>query len=361
MILSIGEILADLIGEEAQIVRMYCGGAPFNVAVNAKQAGAQVCFVGKAGRDVVGDFLENACGKFGLDECRILRDPVRNTTLAFVTLDRGERKFSFFRRDTADFHLNRKELRGVWERADLVHIGSLMLSERSGQVFAKSLVRRAKREGKTVSFDMNLREDLFADADAARRVIQTKLDYFNGSNPVPLYPDISKISELIPDPDGQSFFLAQACRSITLYKGGDFPYQPEPGERILLAGQTQFPEFFEEGLRRYPDAKRLQFNYSMGPNETDWMSNYIEELAAGYDTVIICVADSGSAAVASRLKYLGVKTIVISVLAPIPALPTAGWADTVLMAYSYSPYSFNAVFSALSGEFPVRGIFPLSD
>ncbi len=169
MILSIGEILADLIGEEAQIVRMYCGGAPFNVAVNAKQAGAQVCFAGKAGRDVVGDFLENACGKFGLDECRILRDPVRNTTLAFVTLDRGERKFSFFRRDTADFHLNRKELRGVWERADLVHIGSLMLSERSGQVFAKSLVRRAKREGKTVSFDMNLREDLFADADAARR------------------------------------------------------------------------------------------------------------------------------------------------------------------------------------------------
>ncbi len=198
-------------------------------------------------------------------------------------------------------------------------------------------------------------------ADAARRVIQTKLDYFKGSNPVPLYPDISKISELIPDPDGQSFFLAQACRSITLYKGGDFPYQPEPGERILLAGQTQFPEFFEEGLRRYPDAKRLQFNYSMGPNETDWMSNYIEELAAGYDTVIICVADSGSAAVASRLKYLGVKTIVISVLAPIPALPTAGWADTVLMAYSYSPYSFNAVFGALSGEFPVRGIFPLSD
>lgn len=55
------------------------------------------------------------------------------------------------------------------------------------------------------------------------------------------------------------------------------------------------------------------------------------------------------------------KVVVVSVLAPVPAMDLARWADTVLMAYSYSPYSFNAVFGALAGEFPVRGVFPLAE
>ena len=44
MILSIGEILADLIGEKndgALTFRAFCGGAPFNLAVNASKAARQ--------------------------------------------------------------------------------------------------------------------------------------------------------------------------------------------------------------------------------------------------------------------------------------------------------------------------------
>ena len=43
MILSIGEILADMVGERVGgtlTFKSFCGGAPFNVAVNAKKAGA---------------------------------------------------------------------------------------------------------------------------------------------------------------------------------------------------------------------------------------------------------------------------------------------------------------------------------
>lgn len=200
--------------------------------------------------------------------------------------------------------------------------------------------------------------------DAAYRVILSKLEYFKGEHPVPLYPKVEEISQHIPDPEGREFFLSQACRSITLYKGDLFPLEPgadEAGQGILLAGQSQFPEFFQEGLRRYPKADSMKFNYSMGPNETDWMSNHIAGLAQKYSTVVICVADAGSAKVASRLRGLGVQVVVVSVLAPVPAMDLARWADTVLMAYSYSPYSFNAVFGALAGEFPVRGVFPLAE
>ncbi len=200
--------------------------------------------------------------------------------------------------------------------------------------------------------------------DAAYRVILSKLDYFKGEDPVPLYPKVEEISRHIPDPEAQKFFLAQACRSITLYKGDLFPLSAEQahsGGGVLLVGQTQFQEFFQEGVRRYPEADSMKFNYNMGPNETDWMSNYIVRLAPKYSTVVICVADEASARVASRLRGLGVDVVVISVLAPVPAMELAAWADTVLMAYSYSPYSFNAVFGALAGEFTVRGTFPLAE
>ena len=129
----------------------------------------------------------------------------------------------------------------------------------------------------------------------------------------------------------------------------------------MLVGQTQFPEFFYEGQKRYPDADTMRFNYNMGPNEEDWMSRYLARLAADYSTVVICVADAASARVAETLRWLGVDVVVISVLAPVPAMELAQWADTVLMAYSYSPYSFNAVFGALSGEFLVGGVFPLAE
>lgn len=45
MILSIGEILVDMVGEnnnDGLTFKAFVGGAPFNVAVNAKQAGAEV-------------------------------------------------------------------------------------------------------------------------------------------------------------------------------------------------------------------------------------------------------------------------------------------------------------------------------
>ena len=50
MILSVGEILADMIGQKVDGVttfKAFCGGAPFNLAVNAKQSGAKVDFVGR--------------------------------------------------------------------------------------------------------------------------------------------------------------------------------------------------------------------------------------------------------------------------------------------------------------------------
>ena len=76
MILSIGEILADVIvGEDNSSLQMeaHLGGAPLNVAVNAARAGADVAFTGRVGRDVIGKFLIRQAKKTGLAKLDIRR------------------------------------------------------------------------------------------------------------------------------------------------------------------------------------------------------------------------------------------------------------------------------------------------
>lgn len=188
MILSVGEILADMIGEqtdEGMIYRSFCGGAPFNFAVAAKRAGASVGFVGKVGNDPVGKFLIREAGKYGLDSLYIDTDEVRNTTLAFVTLDNGERDFAFFRHDTADYHIDVSKIDFNNPKLSTLHVGSLMLSEPDGQMVAGELLIEAHKRGIRISFDMNFRMDLYADFEEAK---QAYLPYVE-------YADILKFSE----------------------------------------------------------------------------------------------------------------------------------------------------------------------
>lgn len=168
MILSVGEILADIVGS-GHLYEMYCGGAPFNVAVGAKRAGAVVGFVGKVGNDPVGRFLDVESAKACLDDLRLVVDPVRNTTLAFVSLKDGERDFSFFRHDTADYQLGEEDV-CLTPAPAILHLGTLMLSTACGRRFADGLIARAHQAGILLSMDVNLRMDLFASPEEAIRV-----------------------------------------------------------------------------------------------------------------------------------------------------------------------------------------------
>lgn len=171
MILCIGEILADLIGKEENgrySYDMFIGGAPFNVAVNAKRAGAKVGFIGRVGKDPIGKFLITTAKKANLDYTDIQTDGERNTTLAIVSLNNGERDFAFFRHDAADFNIDISKI-DIKRYTDLniVHLGSLMLSEEKGRFFAGNIVKTVKNEGKLLSFDVNFRMDLYNDTESA--------------------------------------------------------------------------------------------------------------------------------------------------------------------------------------------------
>ena len=198
MILSVGEILVDMIGVENSFT-MYVGGAPFNVAVNAKRAGAPVSFLGKVGDDVAGRFLLDKIPQFNLDNPIILVDKKRNTTLAFVSHNKdGDRDFTFFRRDTADFQLSMKEL--DFDKVaplKILNVGTLMLSEKKGRKFAKSLVEEGKKIGAKIAIDGNFRDDLYQNREERNSVLREFL----------LQADILKLSldELLDFQNASSF------------------------------------------------------------------------------------------------------------------------------------------------------------
>lgn len=173
MILSVGEILADMIGQKEDGVttfKAFCGGAPFNLAVNAKQSGAKVGFVGRVGNDVIGRFVLGEAQKAHLDRLDIQIDAERNTTIAFVTLTDGERDFAFNRHDTADFNIDFDDIDfESYENLEIVHLGSLMLSEQKGREFAEKIANKANELGAKLSFDMNFRKDIYKNFEDAKR------------------------------------------------------------------------------------------------------------------------------------------------------------------------------------------------
>ena len=198
--------------------------------------------------------------------------------------------------------------------------------------------------------------------DAARRIIYRKLLYFKGGNAAPLYPEEEGLSNLVPDKEGSRFFLEQACRSISVYKdNGALPLRPAKDERVLFVGP--FRQMFKEGQKRYPDAGSLYISYSLAAdrsNYSDWNASSLERTARAYSAIVFCVFDSHSAEIAKRLQKLGKKVFIFSVLSPVPVLDGFDWADAVLCAYSYSDYSFNALFAVLNGEITASGTIPLS-
>lgn len=172
MILSIGEILADVIVTNG-VSKNYCGGAPFNLIVNAKKAGATAGFIGRVGNDEVGKFLLEKTAKYNLDYLDIQIDNQRKTTIALVTLTNGERNFKFLRENTADYNIDVNKIDfSKYKDLNVIHLASLMLSEENGKKFAEKIANTAREKGVKLSFDMNFRMDTYKSFEDAKKAYE---------------------------------------------------------------------------------------------------------------------------------------------------------------------------------------------
>lgn len=191
--------------------------------------------------------------------------------------------------------------------------------------------------------------------DAAYRVIKAKLEYFKGGNVAPLYPDPDLVDDAIPDPEGTKFFLEQACRSITVYQGN--AVLSENDGRILLVGGLS--EFFNSMKRRFPEAGEFPVTYNAGVNHTQWVLDNLPAVARNFDTIVFLVGNERHAKMTECLRRMGKKVVILSIYYPYFSEQLT-WADTILMGYSWSDYSIEAMAGVLAGEFTPGGTLPFT-
>lgn len=178
----IGEYLVDMISKDGIRFTANPGGAPANVAVGLARSlsrdDAIVGLISKVGDDPLGKFLRDRLSAEGVTSF-LLEDPFHHTGLAIVTLKEGEPRFSLYS-DVAYNHLTPSEIEEIWDQVGgfhLVHCGTLFMRRSPSREAQRRLLELAKGNRSLISLDLNLRLDLWREAEEELwRVVEELLE-----------------------------------------------------------------------------------------------------------------------------------------------------------------------------------------
>jgi fructokinase len=170
-ILVAGETLVDLfptdVGKLSEIegFKHHPGGAPANVAVGLSRLGHPPRFWTRLATDPFGEFLAGVLEREAIPTSHIRQVEEGNTTLAVVSpRSDGEQEFSFYRSGDATFGFTDEEItEEMLHGCSWFHFGGVTLTHPSGERAMFELASMARSNGCTVSFDLNLREELISD------------------------------------------------------------------------------------------------------------------------------------------------------------------------------------------------------
>ncbi|MFJ3348641.1 aminoimidazole riboside kinase [Enterobacter bugandensis] len=171
----LGDAVVDLLPDGEEKLLQCPGGAPANVAVGIARLGGKSAFIGRVGDDPFGRFMAKTLADERVDVKHMRLDPAHRTSTVVVDLDdHGERSFTFMVRPSADLFLEPADL-PTFSAGEWLHVCSIALSaepSRSATFQAMAAIRKA---GGYVSFDPNIRPDLWPDENALRRCLEQAL------------------------------------------------------------------------------------------------------------------------------------------------------------------------------------------
>ncbi len=167
---ALGDAVVDLLPVGDMRYQACAGGAPFNVVVGAARLASDTAFIGRVGEDTFGRYLQKTLEEQGVDAGHVIRDAEQRTSTVMVDLaESGERSFSFLVNPSADQFLTADDLPVFGP--DILHFCSLALAATPCRETTLLAVSRIKAKGGLVSFDVNLREQMWADKQQMREVI----------------------------------------------------------------------------------------------------------------------------------------------------------------------------------------------
>lgn len=181
-VITFGELLIDFVPTvsnvsliDAPAFKKAPGGAPANVAVGLARLGVSTGFMGKVGNDAFGHFLVGVLKDNLVDVSTMRYSDEARTALAFVSLGSGgEREFMFYRHPSADMLFTPEEVDEQYiQSAKIFHYGSLSLICEPSKSATFRAIDIAQKAGLLITYDPNLRLNLWPDASAAKAGIMS--------------------------------------------------------------------------------------------------------------------------------------------------------------------------------------------
>ncbi|EFJ5372318.1 aminoimidazole riboside kinase [Escherichia coli] len=171
----LGDAVVDLLPESDGRLLPCPGGAPANVAVGIARLGGTSGFIGRVGDDPFGALMQRTLLTEGVDITYLKQDEWHRTSTVLVDLnDQGERSFTFMVRPSADLFLETTDL-PCWRHGEWLHLCSIALSAEPSRTSAFTAMTAIRHPGGFVSFDPNIREDLWQDEHLLRLCLRQAL------------------------------------------------------------------------------------------------------------------------------------------------------------------------------------------
>lgn len=177
LILSVGELLADFIGQafseslfDASDFTRFQGGSPANMAANMARLGNRAALVACVGNDNLGRFLVQKVAETGIEVGHVAIDPIHPTSLVVVSRTKGTPDFVAYR--TADCMIQPEHLPDqLLDQVALFHTTCFALSRNPAQQTIIDAARRATLAGAQISIDANYAPSIWPDRLNAWQVL----------------------------------------------------------------------------------------------------------------------------------------------------------------------------------------------
>jgi fructokinase len=235
-VIALGELLIDFVPTvsgvtllEAPTFQKAPGGAPANVAVGVARLGVTAGFMGQVGDDAFGHFLANTLRDNQVDVTALRFSSAARTALAFVSLKAdGERDFMFYRHPSADMLYQATDVDDEYiRRAKIFHFGSISLISEPSRSATLHAVEVAQAAGLLISYDPNLRLNLWPASAAAKaglklgwsqanviKVSEEEVLFLNGAS------SVEQTVRRLWHPHLQLVVVTQAAAGCTYYTPG---------------------------------------------------------------------------------------------------------------------------------------------
>lgn len=168
-VLAIGECMAELAPTDANgDFRLGFAGDTFNTAWYLARCApdAQVSYLTAVGDDAISQKMTALMRDSGIDDRFVQVSSNKTVGLYLISLDHGERSFSYWRGQSAAKTLadDPVVLDDAMARADLIYFSGITLAILAPETRANllSALQKARAAGKTIAFDPNLRPKLWS-------------------------------------------------------------------------------------------------------------------------------------------------------------------------------------------------------